>query len=107
MGEPANDMETLCKKVSAMSLDRLGLLKTAGVRFKSTRITKETLYYVPAGWLVIEQALADSPLIYGIRKSYFIKTPATIEAYKTANNWLAQGGQCVSKMDSVLALLQG
>eukprot|EP00969_Alexandrium_andersonii_P104296 4602895-Alexandrium_andersonii.AAC.1 len=106
LGEIIPDMDTLCKKMKNMCAERMKLLQNNGADFKRARVGKEQLYYLPAGWLVLESTETESALVYGVRKSYFFKTTATVEQYKVAKNLLSNAGQPVSKMDAVLGLLE-
>ena len=48
------------------------------------KMTKDTLYYIPCGWLVLEKASVDSSVVYGVRKSFFWDTMAAKQAYAHA-----------------------
>ena len=105
MGEAPANMDALSKKVQGLSEDRRKILAEKGCSFHYQLMKKETLYYIPVGWLVLEQVSASScPLLYGIRKSYFLKSEKGISNYKASKVMLAASGLNVHKMDQVIEL---
>ena len=59
------------------SSERFHVLVRNGLEVVHKKTAKETVYYIPCGWLVLEKASVDSSVVYGARKSYFWDTMAT------------------------------
>ena len=107
MGEPPESMDDLKKKVEALTNERLKILSGRGCVFQYAYMSKETVLYIPTGWFVLERASESScPLLYGVRKSYFMKTAAGLENYKQCKAMLAACGLSVHKMDKVVDLFE-
>ena len=67
-----------CKRLKAivalleqLSSERLHVLVRNGLDVVRKKLAKETLYYTPCRWLVLEKASVDSSVVYGVRASYF------------------------------------
>ena len=56
------------------------MLVRNGLEVVHKKRAKETLYYIPCGWLVLEKASVDSSAVYGARRSYFWDTMAAKQA---------------------------
>jgi hypothetical protein len=61
---------------------------------------KEELMYLPAGWVLMERC-RSGPLVYGVRKSIFLQSPAAKDNYCFAKEMLAAAGTNTRKMDMV------
>ena len=48
------------------------MLVRNGLEVVHKKMAKETLYYTPCGWLVLEKGPVDSRVVYGVHKSYFL-----------------------------------
>ena len=100
-----------CKSLKAivalleqLSSERFHLLVRNGLEVVHKKMTKETLYYIPCGWLVLEKASVDSSVVYGVRKSYFWDTMAAKQAYAHAKELSEPHPQLSAKMQIVLDL---
>ena len=67
-----------------MTEDICTKLKAKGLKIYFLKLTRETLCYLPCGWLIIEKASSDASLIYGASKRLFFSTPGSKKVFKCA-----------------------
>ena len=79
------------------------MLARNGLEVVREKMVKETLYYIPCGWLVLEKASVDSSVVYGARKGYFWDTMAAKQADAHAKELSGPNPQ-FAKMPIVLDL---
>lgn len=65
---------------------------------------KDDVCYIPTGWLIAER-VRSGPLVYGVRKSFFIHSTVTKSNYSLAVELLAASGSNVSKMNTIESLI--
>ena len=51
-------------------------LRGAGLEVRSGTMAPNVATYIPSGWVVMEAVAADTQLIYGVRKSFYIRDAA-------------------------------
>ena len=88
------------------NLDETKLLEQAkrGVNMKQCILKKHDILFVPTGWVSVEVA-SDTTLIYGIRKSCFLK--GSEKEYKEAIELVKKsGGKSVARMDQIHDILK-
>ena len=54
---------------------------------------KDTVLYVPAGWVVVDKVAIDQVLMYGVRKSFFFDSQAMVENVKILVNMMQSDPQ--------------
>ena len=59
--------------------------------------------FVPVGWLTVELVPKDQSVVYGIRKSMFIDTKESKEAYKTLRELYQGDNRDVTRMNVILS----
>jgi hypothetical protein len=106
VGHPFSNSDLVVKHLKGMDQGTLDNLVSLGLKIYYLEHEKDTVYYIPPGYVVIEKGL-QGPLIYGVRKSVFLKTPANATNYNLAKGLLNGAGKDVSKMEAVKKLLDG
>ena len=98
---PVPDKQSLHDAFENLDDATVKKLNAKGAKIFKVSQKAEQLLYVPVGWLVSERAV-KGPLIYGIRKSVFVASPAGKASYSKAKIFLESSGVDVSKMISIL-----
>ena len=82
-------LKAIVAPLEQLSSERLHVLARNVLEAVHKKIAKETLHYIPCGWLVLEKASVGSSVVHGVRKSYFWGTMAAKQAYAHAKACLA------------------
>ena len=77
-------LTVIVELMEQLSSERFHLLVRHGLKVVHKKMMKDTLYYVPGGWLGLEKASWSSSVVYGVRKSYLWATTAAKQAYARA-----------------------
>lgn len=72
--------------------------------FFSCTLSAGDLFWVPMGCFTAEQGLSG-PLIYGVRKSYFVKSAFGAKHVKAVSDLMVKDGKDVSRMAQIVPLL--
>ena len=67
-------------------------------------VGQDDVVFVPQGWIIAEQCTGATPLVYGIRKSYMLKTEASKAQYGKVIEILKSSDRDTAKMEEFLAL---
>ena len=76
-------------------------LVSAGLEIYMCQLEKAEMIWIPQSWLVLERC-NTSALIYGVRKSFFMRTDKMSEDYEIIKSAFEKGGNKVDKMEQVL-----
>ena len=68
-------------------------------------LVKDEMMYIPTGHLMVERSLA-SPMIYGVRKSFYLANAAASSEYALAVDMKAKDGSNTERMNEVLSRLK-
>ena len=71
-----------------------------GVLVKHCVQEPKEILYVPMGWMMIESVPAENSLIFGMRRSCFLKMQGG-DAYKVLMNMQSSGGQSTERMQTL------
>ena len=63
-------LKAIVALLEQLSSERFHMLVRNGLEVVRKKMAKETLPYIPCGWLVLEKASVDSSVVYAARKSY-------------------------------------
>jgi hypothetical protein len=96
------DLETFKNMVTGLTADVAKQLIENGAQMYYHKLAAEELCYIPCGWFVVERAVADCAVMYGMRKSVFFDTPSAKLSYQSAKFLLDGSGQSTGKMDELL-----
>ena len=61
------------------------------------------ILYVPQGWIAVEQTAQGRNLIYGVRKSMLMKSPAAVSNYECCLALFRSSKRIVTRMAETLA----
>lgn len=97
-----SSIEEVLTKFKKMDQDGLKDLAAKGVVMRQCLLQKQEVLYIPMGWLSVEVA-CPSPFIYGIRKSFFIKSKGKVyeESIEVAKS-MEGTGKSVERMGKIL-----
>ena len=99
IGKEDNDFTA---SLQGCNSDDLASLVQAGAKMRKCVLTKESLLYVPCGWIQVE-TVTNHSLVYGARKSWFHKCGK--DAYAATVEALKKGGTAsTARMEAILAL---
>jgi hypothetical protein len=99
------DMDELKLAFSCKKTEQVKELTAKGVPIKMGKVEKDTLLYVPSGWMIAERS-TSGPLVYGIRKSVFVQTADAVDQYASCIKLLGASGTSTDKMDKIQSLLK-
>lgn len=100
MGKTVKSMDDLVKVVGALTEADVKSMKAKELIGVRTVMSKEVLYFVPAGWLIAERCRAG-PLLYGVRKSVFVQSENDLAQYSACHQLLSEGGVDTTKMAAI------
>ena len=103
VGPPFENMEYLSANVAQWDVEKLTEMYANGVKMYRMKQRKGELTFIPQGYLVVELTLAPHTLIYGMRKSFFVKSTAASQSYKQLIKIHGASGR---KMDRMALLLK-
>ena len=75
---------------------------TKGCIGHAVTVHQDDVIFVPQGWILAELGNPTASLIYGIRKSFMIKSAKSLESYKSCVKLLKQSDRDATKMEEVL-----
>ena len=77
-------------------------LKMQGMKCVVGELQNGQALYTPPGWIVMDAATKDTQLIYGTRKSFFVRSSGALEALQAVRS--LEGGDQGSKLGQVLKI---
>ena len=96
--------EDLFEKFKEADENKIIELYKRGANMLQCILKKHDILFVPTGWVTVEVS-SDCTLIYGFRKSVFLKGSA--ESYSTAVDIVkGGGGKSVTRMEQILEKLK-
>ena len=99
-------LEDLKEAVSSLTEDKVRSLKKSGTTIKYAEQRPWETAYVPAGWYVAEESLRGV-LVYGVRRTLVVKTPASHEQYEALTGvYSASGNAAHVHMSAALRLME-
>ena len=103
-GSDSLSPEDLFEKFKEYDENKITELAKRGATMFQCILKKHDILFVPTGWVTVEVA-SDCTLIYGFRKSVFLKgsAEAYAEAVKVVKN---AGGKSVARMEQILEKLK-
>ena len=107
-GKSLTTLDELFQTIQNFTTEDLNALATQGATMLTTVQTKGSLLFVPQSWIVIEftKPSSSSPLHYGIRKSFMLKSIAATQLYKRCLQFFADSGRDTSRMAEILKLME-
>ena len=85
--------ETLEQKVLSLSCDDFKTLQSKGCQVYSGKLSPGMSLFAPTCWVLIERAVPTSRLVYGVRKSYVIRSAVAHSEYDSALKINAASGK--------------
>ena len=106
VGPPFENMEYLSANVAQWDVEKLTEMYANGVKMYRLRQRKGELAFIPQGYLVVEQTAAPHTMIYGMRKSFFVKNTAAKESYKQLIKIYVASGRNTDRMALLLEKME-
>ena len=107
-GKNANNTEEIFDILLDCTTEILVKLCQSGVKMAAGDQTKGTLLYVPQGWIVVEWCpLTQSPLNYGFRRSFMLRSEAGKALYEKIMLFCKLSGKNISTMEEIFSAMGG